>query len=84
MTVASLHVSPPGMVTGVASMIPEGDVDVTATIDGVEIDGSPDEIMEGSVNEFGFQVTEEMRGKTIVLTATGPDGSKVTRMVTVD
>ena len=78
------QVTPPGEIRGVAQVPPDGDVEVTATVDGVDIDGSPDLDMEGAANEFSFPVGEELRGKTVVITATAADGTKSVRHVQVN
>ena len=76
-------VNPPNELRGIAGMLPENIVDVNATIDGVDIDGSPDEDMDGPVNRFAFPVDETMRGKIIRIVATGADGKVVTKYVQV-
>ncbi len=76
-------VEPPGMASGIAGILPEDIVVVTAMIDGEDIDGSPDDDMEGPVNRFSFPVTEEMRGKVIQIVATTVSGKVVTRYVQV-
>ena len=83
LTVEKHVVLPPGMVNGIAGTLPANIVEVSATIDGEDIDGSPDDDMEGAVNRFSFPVTEEMRGKTILIVATGADGKVVTTYVQV-
>ncbi len=83
LTVEKDVVSPPDMAKGTAGILPEDIVVVTATVDGEEIDGSPDDDMEGPVNSFAFPVTEEMSGKTITIVATTVDGTVATSYVQV-
>ena len=75
LSVGSTVVTPPYSIDGTASMNPEMIVEVTATIDGIEIDGSPDLIMDGPVNEFSFPVSDDMRGKTVTIVAQAADGT---------
>lgn len=80
-TVHEETVKAPGFIRGVASVHPEGTVEVTAELDGLHLEGSPDLEMEGPVNEFEFHVTEAMRGKVVTVTATAADGTTVKRVI---
>jgi hypothetical protein len=74
LTVDHLVVAPPQSIAGIASIMPEQHVEVTATIEDVPIPGSPDFEMEGPVNRFEFPTTEDMRGKTVRIEARAADG----------
>ena len=69
MEVNQSEVTSPGVVSGAAGSADPGLVTVRATIDGVEIDGSPDSTMEGEVNDFAFAIPEGNSGKFLVITA---------------
>ena len=84
LSVSSHHAIPPCEVHGVASTDPADVVEVTATIDGMDMEGYPDLEMEGSVNEFVLKVTEEMRGKTIIVTAIASDGTSTRTHIVVE
>jgi hypothetical protein len=60
-----------------------GIVTVNAYVDGHQIPGSPDMIMEGEENEFEFPITEDMRGKDIRIEAIDLDGYMTVRWVHV-
>ena len=76
-------VTSPGNASGLASSPLPGTVTVRATIDGVEIAGSPDSTMEGGMNDFDFDIPEGNAGKILVITAIGPDGSTTRRRMTI-
>lgn len=82
--VAPDRIPAPGVLAGYAHL---GGQYVTITVEIIgegEIPGSPDLVMEGDVNEFLLDVTNEMRHKTLKIIATGPSGTTSVHHVFVD
>ncbi|MHC4470740.1 MAG: hypothetical protein ACYTDY_17250 [Planctomycetota bacterium] len=72
-----------GEVTGCGVDPEGGDVTVRAFIDGEEIDGSPDEIMDGPMNEFCFDVPEGSEGKVMEIVVEDESGGTSSTFVPI-
>jgi len=77
------HLHEGGSCSGIAMEGGGGDVEVTATIDGEELDGAPDDTMEGGHNEFSFPIPPGSSGKQIKIVAMAADGRTTTTYVHV-
>jgi hypothetical protein len=64
----------PGIIQGVASSVNPGLIVVHASIDGVELPDSPDDLMEEDVNEYSFVIPEGQAGKILVIQAIDDNG----------
>ena len=67
----------PGRIDGVAMVRSGGLVRVYASINGDQLPLSPDELMEGKQNEYGFDIPAGRTG-VLTITAVGPGGATTT------
>ena len=74
----------PGTVQGSAADPSGTDVTVRAYIDGEELDGSPDDSMNGDRNDFEFDIPRRNKGKMVRIVATNEDGAQTETWVPID